>query len=223
MDAAAITALPSGTSAINTLTAPANSQLSSDFEVFLTMLTAQLENQDPLNPVDATDYATQLATFSSVEQQVRTNDLLVALGQQFGEMGLAQLAGWVGMEARVAAPAYFDGAPLTLYPGTAASADDAALVVRDAAGLVVSRQPILLDDQPFDWAGTDDFGGPLAPGTYSFSIESYSNGQVIDVSVAETYALVGEAKFTNGRTIVVLAGGVQVPVSDISALRAPIG
>ena len=47
--------------------------LSSDFETFLKMLTVQLENQDPLNPVDSADYAVQLATFSGVEQQVQTN------------------------------------------------------------------------------------------------------------------------------------------------------
>ena len=47
-----------------------NSALSSDFETFLRMLTTQLQNQDPLNPVDSADFAVQLATFSSVEQQV---------------------------------------------------------------------------------------------------------------------------------------------------------
>ena len=51
-----------------------NSALSSDFETFLKMLTVQMENQDPLNPVDSADFAVQLATFSSVEQQVLTND-----------------------------------------------------------------------------------------------------------------------------------------------------
>lgn len=54
----------------------ASASLSSDFEVFLQMLTAQMKYQDPLNPVDSTDYATQLATFSGVEQAVLTNDLL---------------------------------------------------------------------------------------------------------------------------------------------------
>ena len=52
------------------------SKISSDFETFLKMLTAQISNQDPLNPIDASDYSTQLATFSGVEQQVLTNDLL---------------------------------------------------------------------------------------------------------------------------------------------------
>ncbi|MFV2001871.1 MAG: flagellar hook capping FlgD N-terminal domain-containing protein, partial [Paracoccaceae bacterium] len=57
---------------------PAN--VNSDFETFLKLLTTQLKNQDPLKPVDSSDFAVQLATFSSVEQQVKTNDLLTSLG-----------------------------------------------------------------------------------------------------------------------------------------------
>ena len=200
--------------------ASTNRQLSSDFEVFLTMLTAQLENQDPLNPVDSTDYATQLATFSGVEQQVKTNDLLKALGQQFGEIGLSQLASWVGMEARVDAPAYFDGTPMTLYPQYAASADNAVLVAHNSLGQEVSRQQLPLDGQPLTWAGTDDFGTLLSPDVYTFSVENYLNGELVDASPVETYALVSEAKISNGQTIVVLPGGVEVPTSGISALRA---
>ena len=49
--------------------------ISSDFNTFLRMLTVQMQNQDPLNPIDSADYAVQLATFSGVEQQVRTNQL----------------------------------------------------------------------------------------------------------------------------------------------------
>lgn len=70
----------------------ARGQISSDFQTFLKMLTAQIQNQDPLNPTPSDEFAVQLATFSSVEQQVRTNDLLVALGAQFGSMGMAQFA-----------------------------------------------------------------------------------------------------------------------------------
>ena len=51
-------------------------KISSDFETFLRMLTVQMQNQDPLNPIQSSDFAVQLATFSGVEQQVRTNDLL---------------------------------------------------------------------------------------------------------------------------------------------------
>jgi len=67
-----------------------SSVISSDFETFLIMLTTQMENQDPLNPIESSDYAVQLATFSSVEQQVLTNDLLGTLSEQMGPMGMAQ-------------------------------------------------------------------------------------------------------------------------------------
>ena len=73
------------------------SGISSDFETFLRMLTAQMKNQDPLNPVESADFATQLATFSGVEQAVLTNDLLRGLSLQIGVSGLAS---WVGKEVR---------------------------------------------------------------------------------------------------------------------------
>lgn len=84
--------LPQG--AAPSATPPANATaLSSDFETFLKMLTVQMQNQDPLNPIDSTEYAMQLATFSSVEQQVLTNDLL---RQMMGGQGAQLLdAAWL--------------------------------------------------------------------------------------------------------------------------------
>lgn len=55
-----------------------------DFETFLKMLTTQIRNQDPLNPMEGSDFAVQLATFSGVEQQVQTNDLLQKMTDQLG-------------------------------------------------------------------------------------------------------------------------------------------
>ena len=77
METATTTSAPApATYAPTTETAP--NVISSDFETFLKMLTVQMENQDPLNPTDSSEYAMQLATFSGVEQQVLTNDLLNA-------------------------------------------------------------------------------------------------------------------------------------------------
>ncbi|MDJ0822736.1 MAG: flagellar hook capping FlgD N-terminal domain-containing protein, partial [Paracoccaceae bacterium] len=92
-----------GTAQTQTTQSNSGTTLSSDFETFLKMLTAQMQNQDPLNPVDSTDYATQLATFSSVEQQVLTNDLLRDLGASMGGNLMSELGNWVGMEALVRA------------------------------------------------------------------------------------------------------------------------
>ena len=79
--------------------------LSSDFETFLKMLTAQARFQDPLEPIDSSEYAAQLAQFSMVEQQVLSNDLLAQLGAQLGNGAIGQMASWIGMEARTSAPA----------------------------------------------------------------------------------------------------------------------
>jgi flagellar basal-body rod modification protein FlgD len=128
--------------------------LSSDFETFLRMLTVQMKNQDPLNPIESSDFAVQLATFSGVEQQVKTNELLAKLSDGFGSSGLSTFAEWIGKDVRTAADASFNGAPLTLYPGQAFDNGDAGfLVVRDSSGLPVARYPIQGGIEPVAWAG----------------------------------------------------------------------
>ncbi len=86
--------------------------LSSDFETFLQMLTAQAKYQDPLEPIDSSAYAAQLAQFSMVEQQVQSNELLANLAEQLGGSNMAGMANWIGMEARTTEPAFFEGSPI---------------------------------------------------------------------------------------------------------------
>lgn len=212
------------TTANNPATLPgARPPISSDFETFLKMLTVQMENQDPLNPVDSADYAVQLATFSGVEQQVKTNDLLASLGQQLGLMGLSQLSGWVGKDARVTAPAYFNGSPITVFTDPASAADTAYLVVHNDAGQEVSRSTISVAGGQIDWAGVGTNGQPLAPGQYRFDVESHSNGNLIGTDQAQVYSLITEVKSDNGEMFVVLTGDIQVAASQITALRAAGG
>ena len=182
----------------------AASALSSDFETFLLMLTTQMENQDPLNPVESEDFAVQLATFSGVEQQVRTNQLLESLAGGMGATGLAQLAGWVGMEARVTAPVYFDGSPVDLSPNPAPGADAAQLIVRDAAGNEVSREELPMGQSSIQWAGIGQTGSPLPSGSYTLQLESFSLGQSLGVSDVAHYARISEARQeTNGVELVI--------------------
>lgn len=193
--------------------------LNSDFETFLKMLTAQMQYQDPLNPVDSSEYASQLAQFSSVEQQVLTNDLLTGLGAQLGVMGLSQMAGWVGMEARSFSPAYFDGSPIEVTPSIASRADAAFLVTRDASGKEVDRQQIPVDTSKHFWSGLDSDGAVLPFGTYSFDVESMVKGEVIDVTAAQTYGRITEARAEAGTTKLMLAGGALIAVDQVTAIR----
>lgn len=201
-------------------TGTSNRTISSDFETFLRTLTVQIENQDPLNPVESSEYAVQLATFSSVEQQVLTNDLLKSLSGQMNVAGLAQMGDWVGQEVRVAAPAWFEGAPITLAPNPAALADRVELVVRDAAGTEVQRLTLPVSAEPVDWAGVTADGAPLPEGLYSFTVESLSEGEVILSEPAEIYARVAEVRAEGGLLRLVLPGDVLVDSGAVTGLRA---
>jgi len=199
------------------------SVITSDFETFLRLLTAQLENQDPLNPLESTDFATQLATFSGVEQQVQTNDLLRGLSDALGATGIGQLAEWVGREARAAMPVYFNGTPVTISPAPAAGADEMAIVVRGESGGVVQRFTLPASSEAISWAGVTNDGAPLPDGLYSFTLESSSDGEVISVDEIEVYATVREARLVDGETRLVFDGGATAPVGDVTALREPSG
>lgn len=199
-----------------------DSVISSDFQTFLTLLTTQLENQDPLNPLDSSEFAVQLATFSSVEQQVKTNDLLRDLSAGFGASGLTQLAGWVGMEARVNAPVAFDGSPVTLAPEVDPASDAATLVVKDATGRVVSREGMPTNADTILWAGVGDDGNPLPAGSYTFEVESLNLGEVTSTKPVDHYARVTEARNGPNGVDIVLAGGATVAAASVTALRQPV-
>lgn len=200
----------------------ARSVLSSDFETFLKMLTAQARYQDPLEPLDSSEYAAQLAQFSTVEQQVMTNDLLNAMMSQLASANMAQLAGWIGMEARTTSGAYFDGAPVTIIPAPASAAEQVDLIVYDAAGQEVQRRNLPVSTDPVQWAGVADDGTPFASGVYTFKVESSTNGKVVSNTTAEAYSKVTEVRTQGNGTVLILEGGTAVPASSVSALRQPV-
>lgn len=193
--------------------------VSSDFETFLVMLTAQMENQDPLNPIESTDYAVQLATFSGVEQQVRTNDLLKAMGTQLGLMGMSDIADWVGKEARVAAPVLFDGDPITLSPNPVAAADEVILVVKNAEGIIVDSESLPVSTDPVERDGADQNGNTLPHGIYSFELTSRSNGLHLSTDPMESYGRIVETQNSGGQLWLVLESGERVTADAVSALR----
>jgi len=193
--------------------------LSSDFETFLQMLTTQARFQDPLEPIDSSEYAAQLAQFSMVEQQVLSNDLLTSLAQQMGLGGISQMAGWIGLEARSTAPTSYNGTPVTIYPTFEAGADSAVLVVRSEGGSEVARRSIETGSSSVQWDGRDGEGRALPEGRYSFIVESRAEGAVIGTTPAETYTRITEARRDGNETVLVLSGGGQVSAEQITALR----
>ena len=193
--------------------------LSADFDTFLKMLTVQMRNQDPLNPTEATDFAVQLATFSGVEQQVRTNDILGRFAGRMASGGMVQMAGWIGMEARSTAPVRFDGAPVDLIVSPDAFADTVELSVTDAAGNELQRLPLDKGTSEIVWAGTTTDGRPLPPGDYRVTVVSSAYGEVIDERPAETFRRVQEVRTTDGAATLVFADGSTVSATEVTGVR----
>lgn len=204
-----------------TSTTGTGTNVSSDYMTFLRMLTVQMQNQDPLNPIESSDYAVQLATFSGVEQQVRTNELLAEMASRFQQFDLAEMAGWIGKEARSDALVHFDGTPVTLSPNPAVGSTQAVIAVRDAQGNLVSREEIPVSIDPYQWLGAGFDGMPLPPGNYAITLESMQGEEVIDTRPIEHYALVTEARGGPSGPHLVLEDGVEVAASSVTALREP--
>ena len=220
MDVASATSLAT---ASPPATGTTTSKITSDFDTFLRMLTVQMQNQDPLNPIDSADYAVQLATFSGVEQQVRTNQLLADMQGRFSQLGMAEMANWIGKEARTSAPVRYDGTPVTIAPKPVAGANRAVLAVMDAQGNLVSREEIPVSAEPYQWLGAGIDGNPLPPGIYSLELESLNGETVIATTPVEHYARVIEARSGSSGTTLVLDSGAEVLASDVTALREPQG
>lgn len=200
-----------------TETTGANSRaLASDFETFLRMLTTQLRNQDPMNPLQSSDFAVQLATFSNVEQGVRTNQLLEGM---MNRTALGELAGLVGMSVRSEGPAQFDGSAVTLGLPAMPEVESARLVVRDALGETVDSAEVPAGGGPHLWRGLGADGMPLPPGSYAFQMVGYVAGQPVDTAAVETFAEVVEARRDPDGTRLVLAGGREVALDAVSGLR----
>lgn len=199
--------------------AGANSAISSDFETFLVMLTAQLENQDPLNPMESSDYAVQLATFSSVEQQVKTNDLLADMIQNSNLSGLADLSSWVGKDVRSPAPAEFSGAPVALYFEPQTGAARAELVVRDGDGGEVQRLDVTGEGSPLAWTGVGADGIPLPDGAYSFEYVSHAPDAASTSHPVQSYSRVAEVRQGEDGAEIVLANGTALAATEVSGIR----
>lgn len=207
-----------------TTPSPRSAMITSDFDTFLRMLTTQMQNQDPLNPMQSTEFATQLATFSGVEQQVRTNEQLAALSAQLGLNSLAQMSGWIGMSARSAGPVQFSGGTVDAWLQPPATAESAQLVVLNTAGAEVQRRNVAAVTGPFAWTGLAESGDPLPPGRYTLQLESFAAGESLGVTAVEHYAAVAEARADGaGGVTLVLAGGVTVPATAVTALRRGAG
>ncbi|CAK9039488.1 Basal-body rod modification protein FlgD [Durusdinium trenchii] len=196
----------------------------SDFQSFLQLLTAQMRNQDPLSPIDSTQFVEQLASFSSVEQQIETNKKLDALTAGLAGADLETATQWVGKDVEVVnSTARFNGAPVTFgVPDTTLGDVQREYAVRNASGDVIHRAPIASGAREFTWDGTTANGNTAPIGDYSISVDFIADGAVAETQQPLARGRVTEARFTGDSDVqLVLSNGVIIDTSDIRAVREP--
>lgn len=193
--------------------------VTSDFNTFLRMLTAQITNQDPLNPINSEQFAVQLATFSGVEQQVRTNQLLESLLGTSGQTDFNQMAGWVGMEARAPMPTFYHGQPLSVTPSNPLAGNRHDLVAYNELGEEIWRGRYIPGTGGVSWDGIRPDGTGVPHGIYGFVLESFEGERLVATAPALTYGEVQEVRMDRNGPVLVFAGGVERSADEISALR----
>jgi flagellar basal-body rod modification protein FlgD len=197
----------------------ATGAVTGDFETFLTLLTTQMRNQDPLKPMDSTEFVAQLASFSAVEQQIRSNERLQGILDVLSGGSPAGLAEWIGREVRVAAKADFAGVPVEVAVASAEGADKAVLVVRNDFGNEVARLAVAADATEATWDGKDAMGATVAHGSYGFTLESWAGDTLLGTSEGKVFARVQEVRVVDGAPMLVVEGGAQVPLDEVGGVR----
>jgi len=194
----------------------------SDFQSFLQLLTAQLRNQDPLAPLDSTQFVEQLASFASVEQQIATNEKLDSLATNLAGSQLEAAAPWIGKDVKIETPAArFSGEPLSFgVPDTSLGDVQREYVVTNSAGEAVFRAPISSAETTFTWDGQTTNGNVAAEGDYKVDVNFIADGAVAETKSPLSFARVNEARLTDTDVQLVLNNGAVIAPGEILAIRA---
>jgi len=195
-------------------------ELSGNFNTFLTLLTTQLQNQDPLSPMDSSQFTQQLVEFSQVEQQIDTNSnlkSLIALGQS---NTLSSSASYLGKEITITTGnGALQDSSCTWRYALGADAANTTLTVTDSTGKVVytGAGETSSGGHDFTWDGTDSSGNQLPDGVYKLSVAANaSDGSPVSSAIAFK-GVVDEINLT-GTEPLLMIGGMGVPLSQVSAI-----
>ena len=213
-----------GSTGSSTSITGSRSGIADNFDTFLQLLTTQLKNQNPLDPLDTNAFTQQLVQFSSVEQQLKTNDFLSALVQANTNTVQTNAVNYIGKTVSAS------GTRSELVNGKAVwnfRLDDAATVdvtIKDANGNVVYTENGALQAGAgtFQWNGKTSTGSTAPDGTYSITMTGVNvEGKNVPISTEFTGVVTG-IDFT-GTEPVLLIGSTRVNLSGVTTIAMTPG
>ena len=197
------------------------SQLADNFNNFLRLLTTQMSQQDPLSPLDATEFTAQLAQFTGVEQAINTNlklAELIAMQQSNQTVAAVSYLGTTIEAAGNAARLSGGTAAWTYTLGTATATTTIEIV--NEQGVTVRTVPgaTAAGKHDFNWDGLDDSGAPQPDGAYTIQIVARD---VNDAAVLVTTNFVGRVTGVSflGDQVMLLTDGTEVALENVISVR----
>ncbi len=187
---------------------------------FLKLLTTQMANQDPLSPSEPTEFISQLAQFTSLEQLVNVNEGLNMLAVTQTAATSAQMVSYVGKEVTFASDSLYlaeQGQEQTLSYELDAAADKVDVQVLNEAGDVVRTMKVgaqSMGDQRVEFDGRDDDGNPLPAGMYTLQISAKNGEGEVGVNTRDTARVKG-VTFKGGFPQLLLEDGRVITLNQV--------
>lgn len=185
-------------------------RLSDNYDTFLVLLTAQLQNQDPLAPMDSTQFTQQLVQFSQVEQQIRTNEQLEALVGQYQAASAGAALSYLGRDALIESDeTTLSGGQATWGYTLMGAADEVMLSVRDARGRTIYETTGELGEGShlFNWNGRDASGAMVPDGAYRLVISAANSEGAAIASTTTVREKIMGVDFSGTTPLVITATG----------------
>jgi flagellar basal-body rod modification protein FlgD len=201
--------------------AASRTSLADNYSTFLTLLTSQLQNQDPMSPMDSTQFTQQLVQFSQVEQQIRTNEELNGLVSQYKAQSAGTALSYLGRDAIISSDntVMSNGVANWAYNLGGAS-DTTTLEVRDSKGRTVysGDGEKTAGNHLFAWDGKDNNGVAQPNGIYQLVVTAKNtNGDSVSETTTVRENIMG-VDFTGDAPTVMTASGTRA----LSTIRAII-
>lgn len=198
--------------------------LAEDFSQFLQLLTTQLQNQDPLSPMDSNEFTNQLVQFSQVEQQINANTKLDDLVSLQVNNAITGALNYVGLDVSYisAEIAYEEGTSTSIRYSIDSPASISKVNIFDEEGnLVFSGDAnTAAGVHDFEWDGKDLLGNDLPTGTYTVSFDALdANENVINTTSVVTARVKGVEQ--QDGIVYALVGDRAVPITGILNASQP--
>ncbi len=205
--------------------APAPKQDLGSKDVFLKMLVAQMQYQDPLNPTDSAQMSSDLAQFNMVEQQIDTNKYLQQIAaSQGGSTGTLDTtsASYLGHTVQVnESKIDYTGTPADFSATLDGNAETVYITITDNNGVPVRSMSLTATaagEVALNWDGRDDKGVKVGTGQYNINVQAFdANGQ--SVRATPQHSGIVEAVRLGPTGVELVVGGIATSLTNISEVR----